>query len=392
MTGPLTQYVEGLEAELLRAGYARGTVDAQLRMVAGLDGWLVAQNLDAAALTAAVIEQFMVPRRGGGEHLRTARALEPLIGYLRDLGVSPPPASAVAVTPLEQLLARYERYLLVERGLAASTVRRYVHVARAFLGSRESDAGVDLNALCARDVTEHVVAVCRVRRGRELVTALRSLLGFLHLDGLVGPELGAAVPSVAGWRLTGLPQALERGQVRLLLDSCDRDTIQGRRDFAILTLLVRLGLRRGEVAALLLDDIDWRAGEIAISNGKRGRRERLPLPDDVGEALVGYLRDGRPHCVDTRRVFIRMIAPSRALTSNGVGDVVRAAGRRAGLGEIAAHRLRHTAATDMLRADASLAEIGQVLRHRTPRTTAIYAKVDLEALRRLARPWPEDRS
>jgi integrase len=180
--------------------------------------------------------------------------------------------------------------------------------------------------------------------------------------------------------------------VQLLLDSCDRATAIGRRDVAILTLLIRLGLRRGEVAALELDDIDWRAGELAVRNGKRGRRERLPLPADVGDALVGYLRDGRPPEAQTRRVFVRALAPARDLTASGIGDVVRAAGRRAGLGEIAAHRLRHTTATELLRARAPLSEIGQLLRHRLARTTAIYAKVDDDALRELAQPWPQARS
>jgi len=219
------------------------------------------------------------------------------------------------------------------------------------------------------------------------VCALRSLLGFLHLRGLIAGPLGEAVPSTASWRLSGLPRALEREQVSRLLESCDRATGAGRRDFAILTLLVRLGVRAGEVAGLRLEDIDWRAGELVVV-GKGSRSERLPVPVDVGEAIAGYLRAGRPGTAQDRSLFVRVRAPHRGLTAGGITQVVVSAARRAGLGQIHAHRLRHTAATMMLWAGAPLEEIGQVLRHRQALTTAIYAKVDRDALRQLARPWP----
>jgi site-specific recombinase XerD len=203
--------------------------------------------------------------------------------------------------------------------------------------------------------------------------------------------LAGAVPSSASWRLAGLPRALEPWQVQRLLGSCDRRTAAGRRDFAIMTVLARLGLRAGEVAGLELDDLDWRAGEIVV-RGKGRRSERLPLPADVGEAIAAYLRQGRPASAQGRAVFVRVKAPHRALTTGGITQVVVSAGRRAGLGQIHAHRLRHSAATAMLRAGSSLEEIGQVLRHRAPLTTAIYAKVDRDALRQIARPWPGARS
>jgi integrase/recombinase XerD len=200
---------------------------------------------------------------------------------------------------------------------------------------------------------------------------------------VIDRPLAPVVPSVAFWRLQGLPRGLDSGQVRALLESCDTDTANGRRDLAILLLLVRLGMRRGEVAALGLDDVDWRAGELLV----RGKGSRVE-PADVGEALAGYLRDGRPRDAGTRAVFMRMRAPRAALTPAGVTQVVVAAGRRAGLGEVAPHRLRHTAASELLRRGAPLAEIGQLLRHRTELTTAIYAKVDRDRLRELALPWP----
>jgi integrase/recombinase XerD len=226
------------------------------------------------------------------------------------------------------------------------------------------------------------------RRAAQLtVVALRSLLRFMHLEGALERSLAGAVPSVAGWRLSGLPKRLEPGEVDALLDSCDRSTVIGSRDLAILTVLARLGLRAGEVAGLSLEDIDWRAGELIV-RGKGARSERLPLPHDVGEAVVGYLRDGRPATAQDRMVFVRVRAPHHGLSPGGVTFVVAAAARRAGLGQIHAHRLRHTAASEMLRAGATLPEVGQVLRHRRASTTAIYAKVDRQALRQIARPWP----
>jgi len=220
------------------------------------------------------------------------------------------------------------------------------------------------------------------------VTSLRSLLGWLHVDGVISQSLAWAVPSVASWRLARLPQPLGPGQVQAMLDSCDRATVNGRRDLAMLTLLARLGLRSGEVAGLRLEDIDWRAGEITVC-GKGRRSERLPLPADVGEPVAAYLRDGRPRPPGgARQVFLRVKAPHCALTSGGVTMAVEAAARRAGLGTVRAHRLRHSAATGMLRAGAGLPEIGQVLRHQRLMSTVIYAKTDVSALRALGRPWP----
>jgi integrase/recombinase XerD len=222
------------------------------------------------------------------------------------------------------------------------------------------------------------------------VTALRSILGFLHVDGAIDRSLLSAVPTVPGRRLTGLPKGLNPDQVKRLLASTDTTARSGFRDFAVLTMLVRLGLRAGEVAKLQLDDIDWRAGEIVVAQSKGNRTERIPLPADVGEAVSAYLRRGRPRGAQGRTVFITVKAPYQALTSTAVSVIVGRAAKRCGLGTIHAHRLRHTAATMMLRGGASLPEIGQLLRHRNAITTAIYAKVDSDALRSIARPWPGD--
>jgi integrase len=256
--------------------------------------------------------------------------------------------------------------------------------------TRVSGDALEFTALTAADVTGFVLAACpgrAVGSAKLIVCALRSLLRWLHLTGTVPMSLAGAVPSVAGRRLSGLPKGLEPGQLRRLLASCDRRTPTGLRDYAILLLLARLGLRAGEVARLGLDDLDWRHGEIGVL-GKGNRAERLPLPAEVGAAIVGYLRRGRPDTAQGRSVFVRVHAPHRALTSGGVTMVVFDAAQRAGLGRMHAHRLRHTAATAMLRAGSPLAEVGQVLRHRSALTTAIYAKVDRDALAVLARPWP----
>ena len=271
----------------------------------------------------------MAARRAAGyTNYLTPKALAPLLGYLRVLGVVPPPGEPV-LSSAEALLERYRGYLIAERGLAAGTARGYVDLVGLFVASRVDERGeLDLAGLMPADVLAFVLSECqrRPRRSAKLmVTALRSLLGFLHVEGLVARPLAQVVPSVAFWRLSGLPRGLEGDQVRELLSSCERDTTVGRRDLAILLMLARLGMRRGEVAALHLEDVDWRGGEIVL-RGKGNRVERLPLPADVGEAVADYLRHGRPADADGRSVFVRVKAPHRALTPGGVTQVVVSAG------------------------------------------------------------------
>jgi integrase/recombinase XerD len=255
------------------------------------------------------------------------------------------------------VLAWYARWLAAERGLAETTIRRNVELVRPFLAGWERAGRVQLGYLRAADVTAFVVARCQNARGGtapRMVTALRSLLRFLHVEGLIEWPLASVVPSVATWTLAGLPKALQADQVAALLASCDRGTAVGRRDLAILTVLVRRGLRAGEAAALRLDDIDWRRGEITV-HGKGNRHDRLPLPADVGQVIVAYLTARHPDTIAAgRQVFMRVRAPQQALTRGAVTQVVARAAQRAGLGPIHAHRLRHTAATGMLRGGGSL--------------------------------------
>jgi site-specific recombinase XerD len=359
--------------------------------VADLSAWLEREGIEPRSLAPAEVDRFLATRRAAG-HRRyaSAKAIRPPLEYLRGMGVVPIAPVVEPDGPIDRLLAQYRRYLVVERSLAQTTASGYLAAVRPFLASRATPDGLALEGLTVADVTAFVVARCpgQARGSAKLtVTTLRSLLGFLHLEGVLPRSLAGCVPRTAAWRLASLPRGLTRAEVERLLAGCDRSRPTGRRDFAVLTLLVRLGLRAGEVAGLTLDAIDWRSGELIVS-GKGSRSERLPLPPDVGEAIVAYLRAGRPASAIGRAVFIRAKAPHRALSSGGVSRIVGDAALRAGLGLVHAHRLRHTAATEMLRAGGSLAEIGQVLRHRRTQTTALYAKVDERALRALARPWP----
>jgi site-specific recombinase XerD len=391
VTGPLTPYTDGFREELARLGYTAGSAELQLGLVAHLSRWLADHDLNVGDLNREHARQFLEARRGSGyTAFWSERSLLPLLGYLRRLSVVPEPTPPLASTPLEELLEAYRDYLVHERGLGVS-VNPYLAVAGRFLSDRSSGPGLGLESLAAADVTRFVLRECSrgysVSYAKNLVAALRSLLRYLHVEGLTPIQLAPAVLSVASWRGSALPRALDAEQVTRLLTSCDRQRATGRRDFALLLLLVRMGLRAGEVAALEFEDIDWRLGELTI-RGKGNRHERLPLPVDVGEAMVDYLRHGRPQHHECARLFMRAQAPYAGLTSTGVTAVVYLACDRAGLPQVGAHRLRHTAATEMLSAGAKLSEVGQVLRHQGLATTAIYAKVDRATLRPLARPWP----
>jgi site-specific recombinase XerD len=368
----------------------------QLLLLNHLSNWLASEGLVVGELRAKEVEQFQLSRyEAGYSFLLSIRAMQPILGYLRGLGIAPTASSPPASGVLEAALERYRGYLMVERGIRNESASRYIDLMRPFLQTKVLPDGLalDLRSLTAADVISFVVTSCpRLSPGTAglTVTALRSLLGFLYVDGAIDRSLVSAVPTVPGRRLTGLPKGLTSDQVQRLLASCDTSTRSGCRDFAVLTMLVRLGLRAGEVAKLQLEHIDWRGGEIVIAHSKGNRSERLPLPADVGEAIAAYLHHGRPASAQGRMVFARIRAPHHTLTTGAVTQIVRHAGERCGFERIHAHRLRHTAATLMLRGGASLPEIGQLLRHRNAITTSIYAKVDRDALRSIARPWPGD--
>lgn len=392
--GPLAPFAAEFWEQLGRLGYKNYQANRQMGLVAHLSGWMVERGICPGELSTEMVDDFFCERRRlGHAWLITAMAARPLLGFLREANVVPVPSRPAPANPAEALLERYREFLVHQRGLVPATVAHYGVAAQVFVEAVGAHRGRDLGSLTAAEVSCFITAACTrpvKMSARELVSALRSFLRFLHIEGVTAGPLSQAVPAYASWGASSLPRPLLPEQTARLLGSCDRRTARGRRDYAVLVLLVRLGLRAGEVAGLRLDDIDWHAGELRV-RGKGPREERLPLPCDVGEAVVGYLRRGRPEA-ESRAVFLRAIAPLMALCPTGVSWVVYDACDRAGLARVGAHRLRHSAATDMLRAGASLAEVGQVLRHRRAGTTAIYAKVDHTALCPLARPWPGERS
>ncbi len=389
--GPFGSFVEGFVSELGRLGYKPAAASRQLALLADLSQWLEDVGIAPAGLTPEAVAEFLRARRRGGEtRLVSSMGVGTLLDYLRGAGVVPEASRCAPAGPSEseKLLERYCRFLVNDRGLAAGVVAQYETGARLFMdfvGERD----VDLLEVSAHDVSTFVTRHCArpVKLAPpELASILRAYLRFLHMEGITALPLAQAVPAVASRSDNSLPKALPPGQAGRQLRSCDRRTAHGRRDYAILVLLVRLGLRAGEIVAMRLEDFDWRAGEVVI-HGKGRRDDRLPLPADVGEAVVGYLRRGRPR-TDCRAVFVRTAAPLRGLTRQAVTQVVYSACDRAGVPRAGAHRLRHTLATQLLASGSSLAEIGQVLRHRSISTTAIYARVDHAALGELAMPWP----
>jgi site-specific recombinase XerD len=345
-----------------------------------------------AALDERRLSQFQANRRRRGKGRRgdPATALQ-LLQYLREHGHTAPAAQAIDVNPATLIVRDFEAFLRSERGLSTTTVVSYLLVVRRFLHERFGRRALRLEQLRAQDLHRFVVGeIQRVSRthGKTVITALRSFMRFLLLRGAIQADLARTLPGVATWRLSHLPRSLPPEQVERLLACCDRGSPSGKRDYAILLLLARLGLRGGEVLSMALGDLDWERGELVV-RGKGPRLERLPLPADVGAAVARYLCEVRPPCA-TRRVFVRMMAPYQDLEQSAVCCVVRRALARAGLDpeHKGAHLLRHSLATNLLRRGASLSEIGQLLRHRQPTTTQIYAKVDIEALRGIALPWP----
>lgn len=392
---PLGAHIDSVARSLVDLGYASSTVRTSLWCLADFSRWIQRSDVAVGDLDEGIIDIFVDERQRQGRLHRSHRpTVRRLVEYLREQGIvrAPTPERTSAPSPAARLLSQYEEHLRAERGLAPASIVAYRPYVRRFVDERFGEQPLRLRELGPRDVSSFILRYAHSMspgRAKLMVTALRSFFRFLFQRGQIEANLAEAVPRVADWRLSTIPKYLSVEEIEDLLDACDQSTRTGRRDYAILVLLARLGLRAGEVVALELDDIDWRAGEIVV-RGKGLLHDRLPLPPEVGEALAAYLRWHRPP-VSTRRVFVRMRAPLRGFAGpSTVSTIVRRALDRAGLNPpvMGAHLLRHSLATAMLRSGASMAEIGEILRHRSPNTTEIYAKIDFVGLRPLAQPWP----
>ena len=385
-TGLFLLYADGFRAHLEGHGYAPDSVRWRLRQLAALDRWLRDHGLGADDLDSACVDELVATRRAEGRKTFVAAANFSLpVAYLREIGVVPAEVSSHS-DPLSQVLERYRTYLSTERGLAESSIRVNLRVAKTFCGKQV----LRLEELTAAEVTEYIVALSAhssVGWSKKTVTALASFLRFLHVTGITAQSLATALPKVTGHR-PSVPCELDEESFTRLLAGCDCTRDVGLRDGAILILLWRLGLRRSEVAGLSVDDIDWRHSEITI-RGKGNRHEVLPIPIDVGEAIVRYLQDGhrrvRPGC---RALFVEVRAPEGAMSPTGIGDVVTRVSARVGLPLMGAHLLRHGTATKLVSSGASWQEIAQVMRHRNLAVTASYTTVDPALTSALARPWP----
>jgi integrase/recombinase XerD len=388
VSGPLGPFADDYRVKLRDSGYSERSVTGALRNMERLSRWLEERRLGAADLSEERLEEFLseVPRRRDGGRVCSRQALTLGLEVLAERGVEP--RVEATATPKEILLAHFERFLLQERAVASSTASVYVARARRFLEWCAPSG--ELASLTASDVTGAVLrasAAVSVSVTKLFVTALRSFLRFSFVEGLTPIDLSAATLSVPRRRRSSLPMGIDKRTADALLRSCDRRRSKDRRDYAVLLILLRLGLRAGEVARLRLDDIDWRAGEVMV-HGKGGHEHRLPLPSDVGEAIAAYLRRGRQNGTVHREVFLRTVAPIGPLGTNGISGIVRCACVRAGVPIVRAHRLRHTLACQMANAGVPLPEIAEVLRHRAISTAVEYARVGIEGLRAVAQPWP----
>jgi len=388
--GPLAPHLDGYLKQIEQEGFLPSSAPMQMYAIGRFSNWLHDRQLDLHQVDEASVVRFL-RRDPGVVHSGESAPLRRLLAMLRKIEVTraklPEPRNCQ-----QRLTDEYRRYLLQERGLAESTLVNYVPFAEQLLFKRFGNGDLNLAELSAADVTtflqDHAHQLSP-GRAKLLVTALRSFLRYLQHEGKILVDLARCVPPVAAWSLSTLPKLLPAGAVQRVLGHCERNTRVGKRNYAVLLLLARLGLRACEIVALNLEDIDWDNSRITI-RCKGGRWAQLPLPTDVGETIALYLHSGRPRCT-CRRVFLRHVAPVRGFAgSTTVSTIVRRALIRAGVDSArkGAHLFRHTLATDLLRQGASLDEIGEVLRHKSPNTTALYAKVDLTALRTLALPWP----
>ena len=391
--GPLVPYLDVFAESLDEQGFKRRLIRRQIRVVANFSQWLQAKEVVAQGVTDEHVQHFFEDRaRQRSVQSDEFATVRRLMGLLGRLNVIRPQPEHNESTPVQQAVDAFITYLRQERALCDKTLIQYGTFAESFLSERFGQGSVEFAVLQAGDVIGFVkrqAILLSPARAKAATTALRSFFRYLRYRGEIQLDLAAAVPTVPNWSITGIPRAIAPDHLQAVLAHCPRDTPVGRRDYAILMLLARLGLRAGEIVSLTLDSIDWATGSIAVA-GKGNQAASMPLPNEVGEAIADYLRHGRSSS-NNRALFLRACAPIRGLgAAQTVSTIVGSAIKRAGIEtpHRGTHQFRHALATDMLRHGATLTEIGSVLRHRHAKTTSLYAKVDFVALRPLALPWP----
>ena len=396
--GPLAPCLVAFAEWLQVNGYAQWSIRRKLQVAADFNQWLQRKKIRVHQLAPGHVCSYLLFRRRAG--LRASHSVAPALHQILELlcerGIITKPRPRSSPVPVEKLLIKYDLYLEKERALALATRICYRPYVREFLLDAFGHSRIAVSVLRAIDVLTFVRRHAPQLKGKRvqlMTAALRSFLRFARYRGMISRDLALCVPTVACRALSTVPKALPQMQVQQVLSACNRKTATGKRDYAILLLLARLGLRSGEVARLTLEDVDWEAGCVTV-HGKAGRVDQLPLPADVGTAIVAYLKSRKPPASATRRLFLYAKAPFTGFKNQkAIGTVVGRALSKAGIAPArnSAHQFRHALASELLRQGRSLAEIGEVLRHRNPETTAIYAKVDLQSLRLLALPWPGGR-
>jgi site-specific recombinase XerD len=389
---PLVPCLKAFVSLFYEQGYTETTIRRKQWLIGKFNQWFSQQTFRIMELNEQKMDQFIEFQRVKGATRRGDRAtLRLLLQHLENLRIIPSLPADIKVNPLGRIEQDFVQYLSQERGLSKATLIRYPAMVRRFFKGYDNQGSIQMETLKATDIAKFMLSYApTVKRStaKLMATCLRAFFRFLWVRGIITTDLAQFVPTVADWRMSDIPKFLKHEEVKLLLDHCDQRSKAGQRDYAILLLLARLGLRAGEIAKMKLDDINWESGELLI-RGKGPNTDRLPLLDDVGNALATYLQESRPSC-STRLVFVRIRAPHQGFSSSvAVCNIVQRALLRANLHPInkGAHLLRHSLATEMLKQGASLVEIGDVLRHRLVSTTEIYAKVDMMALQSLAQPW-----
>lgn len=391
-SGPVSEHIDAFANWLHLQGYTPISIDCLLRSLAGWSDWMLAAGFTSQDLLRgleecklAIAQQQRVHyKRGPNRHSITAASV--FIRFLQQQGNLPLPLTPPSPSEIWPLLGEFRSWMYKHRGLTETTLDVYQGTIVALLNA----LGDDTLSYSAEALRAFVLDRARphgIDRAKSIVVAVRSFIRFLGTTGRCPTGLEYAIPGFASWQLSSVPKFLVAEDVERLIHSCTEDA-NGLRDRAVLLLLARLGLRASEVAQLKFGDIDWHRGGITIC-GKGRRQESLPLPQEVGDAILLYLNEGRPS-LKVSEVFVTVLAPFRALTRASVTHIVRSALRRTGIKAPinGAHVLRHSAATNMLRQGASLAGVGAVLRHRSPMTTTHYAKVDFGLLAEIAQPWP----